>query len=110
MAKVACPKCGGEIIVARANYYCKNFRPTGDPEDCNFVVWRNDLDKFGKADLSEKEMLALLRGTSIPLSLKSQRTGNKFECEGKLAEQDSNDGKRRWKVQFVFPEKVLGDD
>ena len=112
MAKTACPNCGGSIIIGKKNYFCENFRPTGDPDDCNFILWKNDLEKFGKGEISDNEMIKLLSGDMIPLKLKSSKSGKKFECDGELTEMDCNDGKKRWKVQFKFEErkqKVLGE-
>lgn len=107
MAKAECPNCGGKVIVGAKNYYCEYFRPTGDVDDCNFIVWKNDLDKFGKPSLSENEIISLLNGEPIPLVLKSPKSGKQFQCDGELTEMDCNDGKKRWKVRFVFPDRPL---
>lgn len=110
--KVKCPKCGGKVLVSPKNYYCEDFHgPEGDPdEDCNFILWRNDLAKLGKAEISESEIMRLLVAETIRLKLKNKE-GKSFECDGKLAEIDAGNGRKKWKIQFVFNQpKVLGED
>lgn len=102
MAAPVCPKCGGRIVVGRKNYYCEEFRPTGDPEDCNFIVWKNDLEKFGHSIITEREMVAMLYGETIPLvGLKSPKSGKLFDCGGELVEMEVGDGKVKWKVRLI---------
>ena len=108
---VKCPKCGGKILISQKNYYCENFKgPDGDPEeDCNFILWKNDLNRLGKSEITDAEMMKLLNGATIPLKLKNKE-GKAFECAGKLAELDSDGGRKKWKMQFIFDEpKVLGE-
>ncbi len=107
---VKCPKCGGKILVGQKNYYCENFKgPDGDPDDCNFILWKNDLSRLGKAEITDAEMMKLLNGETIHLKLKNKE-GKVFECDGKLAELDTEDERKKWKIQFIFDEpKVLGE-
>jgi hypothetical protein len=112
--KVVCPKCGGKVLAGGKNFYCENYKgPQGDPdEDCNFIIWKNDLSRLGKAEISDAEIIKLLAGELIPLKLKKDG-GKPFECKGKLAELDTDNERKKWKIQFVFEErdrpKVLGE-
>ena len=113
MAKVACPNCGGSIVVGDRNYRCEKYQYRGEVEGCNFILWKDDLSKFDKENLTEAEVKKLLAGEQIPLKLKSPKSGKSFECKGKLESKNCNDGKTRWEVRMQFEpreEKVLSSD
>lgn len=107
-----CPCCkNGSIEVRDKNFFCENYSgPDGDPEECNFILWRTDLERFGRGQLTEDEAIKLIKGERIPLKNLKTKAGKKFDCEGELAELDCNDGKKRWQVKFVYPERrILGE-
>lgn len=112
-----CPACGSTdgIEITKKSFYCQHYGgPDGDPDvDCNFILWRGDLEKYFKGPvLSEDAAMKLIRGEEIELKgLTGQKSGKKFDCKGKLAEIDTQKGKR-WGVQLVFEEterRVLGE-
>lgn len=105
-----CPCCReGEIEIREKNFFCENYSPDGGPEECNFILWRSDLEKFGRAKLTEEEAVKLIKGERIQLKKLTSKAGKKFDCEGELAELDCADGKKRWQVKFIYPERrVLG--
>lgn len=111
-----CPKCGSEdgIQVTEKSFFCNHYHgPEGDPEeDCNFILFRTDLQKFFKGPvLSEDAAMKLIRGEQIELKGLVGKSGKKFDCKGRLAEIDTAKG-LRWGVQFVFEEsgrRVLGE-
>jgi len=108
-SKAQCPKCGGEILVGLKNFRCRRFIKSGDQSGCNFILWRNDLERLGKDELSDQEVAAMLRGEEIALELVSPKSFKIFACTGKLGEQDCKDGKIRWRIIFTYPDvKVLG--
>jgi hypothetical protein len=110
-----CPKCGSEegIEVTEKSFFCKNYTgPDGDPDGCNFILWRGDLEKYFKGpQLSESQATKLIKGEYIELKGLVGKAGKKFDCKGQLSEIDTQKGKR-WGVQFVFEEterRVLGE-
>lgn len=107
-----CPCCKeGGIEVREKNFFCENYAPGGGPEECNFILWRSDLERCGREKLTEDEAVKLIRGEEIPLKNLKAKSGKRFDCKGKLVEMDSDKGKR-WGVQFIFEEKerrLLGD-
>lgn len=107
-----CPCCKeGEIEITEKSFFCEHYHgPDGDPDSCNFILWRSDLEKFGRSKLSEEEAVKLIKRERIQLKNLKTKAGKKFDCEGELQEADCSDGKRRWQVKFIFPERrVLGD-
>ncbi len=106
-----CPCCKeGAIEVREKNFFCENYVPDGDPGDCNFILWRTDLEKFGRAPLTEDEAIKLIKGEQIQLKNLKSKAGKKFDCKGELKEIDCSDRKKRWGVAFIFPERrVLGE-
>lgn len=112
MAEAKCPGCGGKVHIGGKNYYCEHYVPNGDPEECNFILWKNDLERQGKVELSDTEAIKLLAGEAIPLKLKSKKSGKNYECKGKLAEIDWKE-KKQWHVQLEFEDRqtrVLGGE
>lgn len=109
-----CPCCKeGAIEIRDKNFFCENYVPDGEAEECNFILWRTDLEKFGRGPLTEDEAVRLIKGEQIQLKNLKSKAGKKFDCKGELAELDCEDGKKRWKVKFVFEEekrRVLGED
>jgi len=105
-----CPCCKeGSIEVREKNFFCENYVPDGEPSECNCSVWRSDLGRFGRGPLSEDEAIKLIKGERIQLKNLKSKAGKKFDCEGELAELDCADGKKRWQVKFIYPERrVLG--
>lgn len=108
-----CPCCKEGFIETREkNFFCEHYTPDGEPQECNFILWRTDLQKFGRGPLTEDEAIRLIRGERIPLKKLTSKSGKKFDCEGELSELDCSDGKKRWQVKFIFPEtqrRVLGE-
>lgn len=107
-----CPCCKeGSIEVREKNFFCENYVPDGGPEECCFILWRSDLEKFGRPKLSEDEAIKLIRGEQIELKGLKSKAGKKFDCKGELAEMVGLDEKKRWQVKFVFdePRRVLGE-
>lgn len=97
-----CPKCGtGQVMDGERFLVCdRNVRR--DESSCNFIIWRNVLQKLGHEKLTDSELKKLLAGKEIPLKLTSNKSGTPkpFECSGFLAEVDG-----RWKIEFKFAEK-----
>lgn len=107
-----CPCCKeGSIEIRDKNFFCENYAgPDGDPEECNFILWRTDLEKFGRGPLAEEEAIKLIKGEQILLKNLKSKAGKKFDCKGELAEMDCADGKKRWQVRFVREERrILGE-
>lgn len=109
-----CPACkDGEIEVRDKNFFCSNYVKDGDICECNFILWRSDLERFGRSKLSEDEAIKLIRGEEIALKALTSKAGKKFDCKGRLAEIDTESGNKKWAVQFVFedrPRRLLGGE
>lgn len=105
-----CPCCKeGKIEVREKNFFCEHYVPDGSEDECSFLLWRTDLEKFGRGPLTEDEAVKLIKGERIQLKNLKSKAGKKFDCQGELAELDCTDGKRRWQVKFIYPERrVLG--
>ncbi len=105
-----CPCCKeGVIEIREKSFFCVNYTPNGDPTECNFILWRSDLEKFGRSKLTEEEAIKLIKGDQIELKNLKSKAGKKFDCKGELAELDCSDNKKRWQVRFVFEDRrVLG--
>ncbi len=89
---VACPKCGGAIVVTPFGFACENHR-RDDDESCNFLVGKIASVKIKEAQLKE----LLLRGKTDVIEGFVAKTGMKFDAPLKLTE----DGE----IIFDFPEK-----
>lgn len=109
-----CPACkDGDVEIRDKNFFCEHYVKDGEFEECNFILWRGDLEKFGRSKLSEVEAIKLIRGEKIQLNNLTSKAGKKFDCEGILAEIDTEKGTRKWGVKFVFkeiPRRVLGNE
>jgi len=78
-----CPCCKeGQIEIREKNFFCENYVPDGDPEECNFILWRTDLEKFGRGPLTEDEAIRLIKGERIPLKNLPQRPAKNSTARG----------------------------
>lgn len=89
---VACPKCGGAVVVTSFGFACENHR-RDDAESCNFVVGKVASVKIKEAQLKE----LLLRGKTDVIEGFVAKTGMKFDAPLKLTEGGD--------IAFDFPEK-----
>lgn len=89
---VACPKCGGAIVVTPFGYACENHH-RDDKEGCNFVVGRIASVKIKESQLKE---LLIRRKTEVIEGFVA-KTGMKFDAPLKLTEEGD--------IAFDFPEK-----
>lgn len=104
-----CPKCKTRKLIDRERFVaCEANKRDGT--GCNFILWRNVLQKLGLEKLSDEQIATLASGQRVHLELVSAKTSKKFECDGELVEEND-----KWKIHFHFPEtapapaKVFGE-
>ncbi len=93
-----CPNCGmnDSIEIRPKSFSCTS-------EGCGFALWKNSLEKLGKAELSDTEATALIAGEKIELKGLTSKAGKKFDCRGELEKWISDDqSKIRWSVKLLF--------
>ena len=95
-----CLKCETGTILDRNKFIICDQNKRNDPASCNFILFKDSLAKRGLEKLSDDQLIELISGKTIGLTLVSLKTGKPFTCVGTMAEVDG-----RWKVQFTFPEK-----
>lgn len=89
---VACPKCGGAIIVTPFGFACENHKRE-DAESCSFTVGKIASVKIKESQLKE----LLLRGKTDVIEGFVAKTGMKFDAPLKLTKEGD--------IAFDFPEK-----
>ena len=101
---VACPLCGGKIVVTSFGYGCSNYNRDDPDISCNF-----NIGQIAGVKLKEAQVKTLLANgiTDVISGFKSKK-GNKFDA--KLALGKDDDGKVTG-IKFVFEdnEKKLED-
>lgn len=81
-----CPICNGEIIEKKKVYYCSNakFEKTEDGKivnrGCPYMIFKNSLERFGKKEITPKEVERMLSKGKTSVTLKSQRTGKPYSA------------------------------
>lgn len=73
-----CPVCERDVINRAKSYSCEAY------PDCSFVLWKNRLERFGKAEITRDEMYRLLRDQSIPLENLRGKNNSTFSVKGYL--------------------------
>lgn len=92
-----CPNCGGDIIENSKGYYCSNYK-----EGCKVSIFKGQLAKLGKKELSKtivKELLTANK-TSKKIKLHSPQSGKDFETY--LVYEYKKDEKYPNSISFSF--------
>ncbi|MDY0300525.1 MAG: hypothetical protein RBQ99_02945 [Trichlorobacter sp.] len=107
--ELLCPACHEAHIEAHAKFFkCQDY-VKDEPGECNFILWRSGLTNFGRGPLTNAEAVRLIRGEQIPLkNLIGPKSGKTFNCLGQLAEVDLPNGRRIWRVEFLFADDMEG--
>lgn len=90
----SCPACHEPVVEKAKSYSCKNHAK------CGFILWKNNLSRFGKDLITVEEAKDLLKNNQITLKgLKGRAGGKTFDTSGKLAFFEEY---KNWGVQCSF--------
>jgi len=82
-----CPLCKkGDIVEGKKAYTCTNAKLIKTDsgwknEGCNFSVWKNALEKFGKKNITPSEIKKLLKDGKAIVTLYSTKTNKSYKKE-----------------------------
>lgn len=80
-----CPVCGGDIVEKPKAYICskaswkKDEAGSWKNDGCQYSIWKNALEKFGKSSLSKLDVKTLLKNGKVKVKLKSPRNQSSYE-------------------------------
>lgn len=76
-----CPRCGGNVIEGKKNFYCGN-------RDCSFAMWKDDRFFTSKKKTLSKGMAAdlLKDGKTLVKGLYSEKSGKTYDATVTLAD------------------------
>lgn len=91
-----CPTCGGDVVMGKKVYFCKNYDPESKGTSCDFIMGR----KVAGANLSKTEMKKMLDGKKTKLlKMHSNKTGNDYEARLYWNKSEK-------KLELEFPKKT----
>ena len=100
----ACPACGSDIIEKDKLFVCssasnKKNEATGEWENegCQYKIFKTALTKFGKSNLTAREVSNMLNKGITQVSLKSQKNGAAYNANIKPDLQ--------WGIKVIFEDK-----
>ena len=88
-----CPKCGGDILSGKNNFFCSNWNQPDKEHGCKFGAYK----KIGETSLTDNEYKTLLFGKTIEKKIKSK--------EGKISSPVLTLNKETGRIEFVQQEK-----
>lgn len=88
-----CPACGGVVREEGDRYACR------EVSRCRFVIFKDQLKRLGKAQVTPQEMSQLLSGKPLPLAGLEDRKGTTFNSQGKLERQMQHG----WRIALCQP-------
>jgi DNA topoisomerase-3 len=94
-----CPECGKPVCEGKKSFYCSGYK-----EGCKFVLWKNSLDRLGYTDITPGQARQLLSNETIHFTGLRSKTGNEFDAEGKLAENETYG----WQIGLIFGDSEKG--
>ena len=104
-----CPKCGSDVVVGAVRYHCINFHYKGkDLKDtlrnqCFFAIYRNQLKKIGKDNITLDEMRSMLKGQPVRLEGLIRKDGATFDTYGLIGDRPTYG----WGIIFVRPSALV---
>lgn len=90
-----CPACQASVIEMPKSFSCSAYKETG----CKFTLWKNELARLDKGEITKSEAVALLAGQEIPLENLRSSKGGTFSTKGKLAHRAEYN---KWGIEFIF--------
>lgn len=83
-----CPTCGtGEIYETPKAYICTNAQWKKDDngkwsnDGCQYSIFKKQLERFGKSNITKTEVIRFLKNKTIKLKLKNQNTKESYDAE-----------------------------
>ncbi len=82
-----CPRCGGDVIESKTNFYCSNWKE----KECKFAIWKKSkLTLFSKTNFTAATVKKLLDGKAVKMKNLVSKSGKTFEAQVKLKDNSNN--------------------
>lgn len=88
-----CPECGKPVYEGKKSFYCSGYK-----EKCQFLFWKNSLERLGHEDITPDQARQLLNGETIAFTGLKSKAGKEFDAQGKL-DKDETYG---WQIGLLF--------